>query len=77
MDMSYVLSKPWLVGNNVLYDDHSNMYWFNYEGKKIKLLTSKPKSKLIEPKRVASKHPKPNETSLVNLMANVASKKKG
>lgn len=67
MDGGYVLlGRPWLCDNDVFYDNQSNLYRFNYNKKKIKLLPSKPKPKPIESKPATPKFLKPDETSLVS-----------
>lgn len=58
--------------NDVFYDQ-SNTYRFNHKGTKMKLLSSKPKPKLIEPNLVSPKLPTPDETSLVRSPACVPS----
>lgn len=50
MNVGYVLlGWPWLRGNDMLYDNHSNLYRFNHKGMKIMLFISNPKPKPIEP----------------------------
>jgi len=44
MDMGQViLERPWLFDKDVIIYGRSNMCQFEYDGKKIKLLPSRPK----------------------------------
>lgn len=62
MNVSYILlSRLWLVDNDVLYNDQSNKYHLSHEGKKIKLLSSKSMPKSIELKPNEANELNPNE----------------
>ena len=53
-----ILGRPWIFNNDGHIYGHSNMCLFEHEGKKVKLLPSKPKYNITEKKSVAAKQAK-------------------
>ena len=61
MDTCHVLfCRPWLFDNHVIYDGHSNIYAFKYEGCNLTLVTLPP------PKPFKFKLRKGSETKLIH-----------